>query len=737
MTATYLPFIQYIALLGQRDEPRFINVPQESVTHPLLGLIGCLPQSMSQFIYGIEYYEWLKRYNLHGGYKMVMVYPDCSKEETDWLLDMSGCPHVLLLCTEDETAIGKYAERFEGKLDENYVCLAPAEAVGTCRLSCTTVTDTDALWRWFYEYANRNYAIDEKRMPFSVPYMEGDVYDNGNVFSPTRTNTQTINSILGNWGFPKLLSDEEVSKERKMSSEAAMGNRDGFDRQRLLVGQIHKIRALENGVAAIMPGMKRPEEQYRSPLFIAAPYTSIEMRKFADRAVLAENKNLARLAEKIMGFHYTHNYTIVYPDSSFPAEHAPAIEYIIRNCLVPRNAFFDFVAQLHCSAKFSPYLRLPMMGKNINSELAFVGIKHLDRLANSPSKNKSIRKVMEKIGKKMADETLSPQAAEMLKQYAAQVVAMTDLPIEWLAVDGVPLGFTHDVCRLPETPVTGLLAQYMESQYRPYTVPEDILQKTLVVFGNEDPDFVRLQHPVRELSGKLGFKIRTCLDKASFFSTVEELNPDLLIIDTHGDVDESTHQSFIRMGKDEVNGDDIIKSGIRPRLVFLSACNTFTAYNTVSTIANAFFQTGANAVTTSYMPLQIMPATVLYIRLLRNLDEAAHKKIHVNWLAFISHLMRTSYIYAPLEYLYRKNLPVEKGDLERMSSISLQSMIFGNRRKIYEKLNDRAYTKELKCNYESVIPHYLMYSTLGRADMVRFESYMEMPAAEDAGNLTR
>lgn len=116
----------------------------------------------------------------------------------------------------------------------------------------------------------------------------------------------------------------------------------------------------------------------------------------------------------------------------------------------------------------------------------------------------------------MADETLSPQAAEMLKQYAAQVVAMTDLPIEWLAVDGVPLGFTHDVCRLPETPVTGLLAQYMESQYRPYTVPEDILQKTLVVFGNEDPDFVRLQHPVRELSGKLGFKIRTCLDKASF-----------------------------------------------------------------------------------------------------------------------------------------------------------------------------------------------------------------------------
>lgn len=118
-----------------------------------------------------------------------------------------------------------------------------------------------------------------------------------------------------------------------------------------------------------------------------------------------------------------------------------------------------FVAQLHCSIRFSPYLRLQIMGKNINSELSFVGIKHIERLATSPSKNKNIRKVMEKIGKKMTDEILSPKAVEMLQEYSSQIVAMTDLPIEWMMIDGVPLGFTHEVCRLPETLVISQLAQ--------------------------------------------------------------------------------------------------------------------------------------------------------------------------------------------------------------------------------------------------------------------------------------
>ena len=48
----------------------------------------------------------------------------------------------------------------------------------------------------------------------------------------------------------------------------------------------------------------------------------------------------------------------------------------------------------------------------------------------------------------------------MMQKRVSQIVAMTDLPIEWTMIDGVPLAFSHDVCRLPETPIPSLLSIY-------------------------------------------------------------------------------------------------------------------------------------------------------------------------------------------------------------------------------------------------------------------------------------
>ena len=60
-----------------------------------------------------------------------------------------------------------------------------------------------------------------------------------------------------------------------------------------------------------------------------------------------------------------------------------------------------------------------------------------------------------------------------------QIVAMTDLPIEWMEIDGVPLGFSHDVCRLPETPVSGLLTHYGVARFHTmYQIPQDILESS-------------------------------------------------------------------------------------------------------------------------------------------------------------------------------------------------------------------------------------------------------------------
>lgn len=725
------PQICYIALLGPRDNTMFTNVPPMSVVSSMLFYLGNLPQSMFQFVYGVEYYEKLKHYGLQLGYDLRMIYPDTPQFSIDRLLELTkDQPRVILLCTDNEQSIQTYNALFSGKTDIDTLCILYEKVEVLWTVQCAKAFNKEKVWKWFYEFAINHYEIDKERLPFSVPILQKEVHDKGYVFSPSRVNTQILNSILGNWGYSKELSDEESIKVKVEASKNALADKDGTARQDLLIEQIKRIRAIETMVAYNDPDKKTIEDQSRAPLVLAMPYTSIDMRKVERSSEMTqEESRKADFAETILSYYYTKNYTVWNSKRFVKTSEEFLLFQSLQSAFIElRMRLFDLVGLLHCSMRFSPYLRLPIMGKNINSELSFVGIKNIEKLASSPSKNKSIRKAMETIGKKITSESLVPNTVELLKKSVTQIVAMTDLPIEWMMIDGVPLGFSHDVCRIPETPAAGMLSQYVECKFIPFSIPKDILKHTLVIFGNEEDAFVKAQEPVVALSKVLGFKIRKCLTKEAFFNTIKEIDPLLLIVDAHGGVDEDNHQSYLKMGDEVISGDDVVKNDIHPRLVFLSACNTFTTYNTVSTIANAFFQVGAAAVTTSYMPVLIEPATTLYTRLLNNLNIAASQNVHRNWLAFMSHLMRTSYIQAPIYRAVNKDVKI---NIDTLTRLTTESMFFRKRTEIYKNLNTNTFTKGLGADYQNIIPHYLMYSTLGRADLIRFETSLKFPDEEE------
>lgn len=51
------------------------------------------------------------------------------------------------------------------------------------------------------------------------------------------------------------------------------------------------------------------------------------------------------------------------------------------------------------------------------------------------------------------------------------------MPFEWIMIDNIPLGFTHDICRIPETPNGGIMAQYMHNSFWDFEIPINILEK--------------------------------------------------------------------------------------------------------------------------------------------------------------------------------------------------------------------------------------------------------------------
>lgn len=718
--------IQYIALLGYREQMPFTNIPPSTIVHPLLRYLGNLPQHMVHFIYGCDYHANLLKEELQLGYNLKFFHPDTIDSLSMIPYSERGV-YVFLICTENEQIRQLYAKAIKPFVGDNTLVIVSKDTKDIGGIPNASAAYTEEVWNWFYNYCNSHYKINYDQLPYSVPYFKNKkFYDTGKVFTPTRVNTQIFNSMLGNWGYAHEHSDEELSRLAIKATKEALKGKHSFSRQQELLDQIANMYAIEYQIAHNIGHMNTFEDQFYSPLIIAAPYNSIEMRKpFTLKSyVNVQERKCAEMLNAVMNFDYTENYTVDIAEKDIPNKDIVLYLAIQKQFVTPRMEFFDIVGLLHSSVRFSPYLRLPVLGKNINSELTFVNIKGVNKLTDSKKANKSIRKVMERIGKKMADLVFSPSCQKMIHMRASQIVAMTDLPIEWAMIDGVPLAFSHDVCRLPETPIPSLLSIYEQATLSPYVIPKDIIKRTLVIFGNRDDAFVESQKEVLTLSRLLGFHIATCLSVESFEKALKEFKPQLLIIDAHGDVDEALCQSFLWIGNERLTGDIVVNRELSAPLVFLSACKTCTTCNTVSTIGNAFFEAGANAVTTSYMPVYVKEATWLYTRLLRLLNEAAKMPVHKNWLAFMAYLQRTSYIQALVTEAKENNKEkIKEADLKELISLTTNSMLFRNRKQIYKKLNHTDLVHRTRVDFNNVIPHYLMYSTLGRADLIRFESY--------------
>lgn len=704
--------IHYIIVFGERGAMGMPMVPPREFSHPLLRFMGYMPQSMLHFALGIDYYGLALENHLELGYDITFVYAD-SYDRFDLRLWNKEDTFVFFICTEDLSLENRIQQMINRCITTDAIWVLAESDKEQWHLEGNIVRDEKGVWNWlmarFYTYYVHDTSV-------SVPMYIRELVAKKYSFSATRPNRLILNSISGNW-FSHIRIDE---KDLKRDSETACQKCDEFARQLMLHEQMVGFREIEQMVGSQIKEIKDVEDCFNPPLILSIPYNSKEIRKITSDVPIPEELLYRKnIINTLFDYEYTKNYIVNPKYQKLDFEDTLLLGKLVTSFVQPRYLFTDFVAMLHASVRFSPYLRLPTMGNNISRELSFVGINNVSKL----STGKAINQVIKKIGRKLVELSLSDELAADIEERASQIVALSDLPVEWMIFNGVPLAFTHDICRLPELPITSMLTQYIESRLGiNYLIPRDIIKKTLVVFGCEDEEFKKVQTEVIESQKKLGFIIRACLSVKEFEDAVKEVQPDLLIVDTHGGVDNVTRHTYLLFGNERLEGDYVVTHNLSAKLVFLSACSTFPTFNTVSTIANAFFEAGAYSVTTSYLPLPVFDSTILYIRILHMLNAAATNGIHCNWLSFISHLMRTSYLQEPL--WHGKGIFTEQ-DRDFLTQTATQMMVFRNRKEIYKNIVNGDFAKRKKANYENIIPNYLLYSTLGRADLIRFESYAE------------
>jgi hypothetical protein len=328
-----------------------------------------------------------------------------------------------------------------------------------------------------------------------------------------------------------------------------------------------------------------------------------------------------------------------------------------------------------------------------------------------------------------------------LEDYADGIFAISDLPVEWLLVKKAPLAFLCDVCRVPETGLTSVLAQFNVNSQLFFRIHENILQRTLVVCGatSEDSIFKNYERQIdrHRKEGNLLYESAHIQSKREFFEIVNRLRPHLLIIDSHGDFNVQSEGSYIWFGEEKLTGKDIVEHLPQIPLVVLSCCWGTPIYGNSNTIAQAFFEAGSFSVLSTFLPISVDRGLILYFRILTNLSNAARDKIHENWMNFISHNIRTSYIDDLLVTLFNKYSPdileVEKyiklRCIWQLKSIHRKTRYsaYNEAKEVVVKCIKDSYKTEVESflkNNES-IPEFMLYTHLGRGDLIKFDSWIQ------------
>ena len=540
--------------------------------------------------------------------------------------------------------------------------------------------------------------------------MNLNVFNYSNYFKQSQLNNAVLAEIIGNYGISNSLNEEEQLKVQSEALVEATKKKNSFDRLDQSLVLVERNDAIHENLSAegVFPSLSGADPQL-PPLILIAPFHNPDFKKLIEGSIDPKHAEII----KLLGTEQTNNFThLVDSKSNMELIHQSMI------ILSQKVDYLDDVAYLHSSFTQSPIVRLPIRGRSLNRILSFFRPQFHAALSNPRNRTKIFR-TMQKFGRELQSTLISEKLCTNLVNKERQIVLISDLPFEWAEINSVPLAFSHDVCRIPEISYAGIMSQFMSNAYARINIDKDILNKTLVVFGNNEADFQRWHKIVQSEKVNIGCQFAVCRSISELKKKLDEIEPKFVIFDCHGGINKETGETYLEIGEDLLTTSKIIEHNISIPIVFLSACGTTPTYGLFNSVANGFFQNGSLSVTSTYLPIGVDSGGLLYTRVLMSLKTASKNAIHKNWLSFMSHICRTSGIMSAY------NESKDERELEHRSVMNARSMYFNERRKIYKQLNDPSALNYKAKKISDQFPEYLFYSHLGRPDLIYFKSWIE------------
>jgi hypothetical protein len=242
---------------------------------------------------------------------------------------------------------------------------------------------------------------------------------------------------------------------------------------------------------------------------------------------------------------------------------------------------------------------------------------------------------------------------------------ISDAHVEWLDMDGVPLGIRKNVSRIPVTP--GNLFVRLLTDVPLLRLTADAFRQILVVSALRRADPIRgiFEFAFGEFAkvwrDALTVKFVDVASEEQFVSSINSFEGSLMIFDGHGSHPPNSagvlHLQDARCDVWHLKG----KLDRLPPIVLLSACDTHASDRNHATTANGFLSLGARAVLASVLPLNAGLAALFMSRLIYRIAAFVPASIgllgrSLSWTEIVSGMLRMQLISEFLIGLHWRDL---------------------------------------------------------------------------------
>jgi hypothetical protein len=551
------------------------------------------------------------------------------------------------------------------------------------------------------------------------------------IFKAAHPSFLILNQINGNFwrhGYSVNTHTQHDLKEARLDACTNIYDH-GYKRAKIILKMVREID--KEITKRKIPVLASDIEATFAPLICVLPSQNPQVPKLCEVFGYKVKKEYLSLFKLEQNSNYTFYFNGSADRAGITDFEQDTMEFI-HNIAQKRLMYFDALAFLNASFTFSPIIRFPMVGRSIFKELSFLRPGQGESISMS-----KLDRTIDLLASKLNELIMYPELEDYLQRRNGQIVAISDIPIEFVKVNGLPLQLTHDVCRIPETNSSAGVTSFGMNREYAFKIPKDIMDKTLVILGAEKDD----EHFLRSNAFSKAFlvefntniKVGRCISSDQVIEAINDFKPSLLIMDCHGDYDEKTFSTHLMINGEIFSHKHVAMLKHPIPLVFLSACMTSPTYGYVNSIANAFLQGGSLSVSTTVLPISISKGTTLYMRLLIHLEKIAKNGDFPNWLAFVSHIARSSafsdVVFKICEQEQQGKISSEKSAeiLEKLEGIIDSTITFDKRRATFEKIEKLIANLETKkkINFKDMAKENLLYSHIGRSDLIFFESWVE------------